>query len=139
MTYDDVLAFVAENPVFTISTLDGDQPRARCALSVMFEGDDRIYFTTGTMKAFGRQLVANPKVELCYHTPDYARMLRITGEVEFVDDRVRKQKLIDERDYLKERRADEPEFLLCKIARGYARFWTLADNCKEDSLPRAEF
>lgn len=47
MTYQDVLAFVQENPVCFIATADGDQPRVRGFLTVLFN-DKKIYFTTGT-------------------------------------------------------------------------------------------
>lgn len=133
MTYDDVMAFVKENPVCTIATVEGDQPRVRGFLTVTFD-DDVLYFTTGTMKNVYRQLSENPRVELCYLTPDYQTMLRVTGEVAFVDDRAKKQKLIDERDYLKGFNADDPAFVLLKIARGEARFWTLKENMKENDL-----
>ena len=58
MSYEDVLAFVKENPVCFIATIDGDQPRVRGFLTVLF-GEGKLYFTTGTMKnvaehAFGR-------------------------------------------------------------------------------------
>lgn len=130
MRAEDVLAFVNENPVCTMATMDGEQPRVRALLSLLFD-DRKIYFTTGAMKSFWKQVAANPKVELCYLASDFSRMLRIAGEIEEVDDRSRKQRLIDERDYLKEFRADDPDFKLIRIKNGKARFWTLADNLKE--------
>lgn len=130
MRTEDVLAFVNENPICTIATIDGDQPRVRAFLSILFD-DKNIYFTTGAMKNFWKQVAANPHVELCYLASDFSRMLRITGEIEEVDDRSRKQRLIDEREYLKGFSADDLNFKLIKIKNGKARFWTLADNLKE--------
>ncbi|OGW15046.1 MAG: hypothetical protein A2035_05820 [Nitrospirae bacterium GWA2_42_11] len=49
MDYQDVLAFVKENPVRFIATVDGDQPRVRGFLTVLFE-DNKIYFTTASTK-----------------------------------------------------------------------------------------
>lgn len=138
MTRDKVIAFIKENPACTIATMDGDQPRVRGFLTVLFD-DNRLYFTTGTMKSVWAQLQANPKVELCYLSPDMHTMLRIAGEVEIVDDRAKKQQLVDERDYLKGIKADDPFFKLLRIKEGgKARFWTLADNMKESSLPKVD-
>jgi len=100
MSYQDVLAFVQENPVCFISTIDGDQPRVRGFLTVLFN-DGKLYFTTGTMKSVYRQLSANPNVELCYCSKDFQKMLRIAGKIEIIEDREKKQQLLNERDYLK--------------------------------------
>ena len=133
MSYKDVLAFVKENPVCFLATLDGEQPRVRAFLSVLFD-DDRIYFTTGATKNVFEQISKNPRIELCYCSRDFSKMMRITGEIEIVDDRAKKQRLIDERDYLKNFKADNPQFILLRLSHGKARFWTMADNMKENDL-----
>ena len=138
MDYKDVIAFARENPVCFIATMDGDQPRVRGFLTVLFE-DDKIYFTTGASKNVFKQLSRNPKVELCYCSQDFSKMMRITGEIKIVDDRAKKQKLIDERDYLKGFKADDPQFILLRLSHGKARFWTLANNLKENELEIIEF
>ncbi len=135
MTKKDVFDFIRENPVCTIATVDCDQPRVRGFLAVLFEGEDAIYFTTSTRKSVHEQLSRNPKVELCFLSPDYGRMLRVSAHIEEVDDMSKKQYLIETRDYLKGFRADEPTFKLLQVADGKARFWTLADNLKEKDLP----
>jgi pyridoxamine 5'-phosphate oxidase len=141
MTYEDLARFIGENPVCSIATMDGDQPRVRKFLTILYEGEPGPWFTTGTMKSVGRQLEKNPKVELCYVSPDFATMLRVTGIVEFVDDMEKKRQLYAERDYLKaafDNPAD-PAYKLLHIAHGSAKFWSLADNMKEDSLEVIEF
>lgn len=137
MDYKDVLAFVKGNPVFSIATMDGDQPRVRGFLSVFFEGDDRIYFTTAATKKVYKQLSINTKVELCYISPN--RMLRITSRVEFVDDLAKKEELIKKQFYLKGFSADSPDFILMRLSHGKAHFWTLADNLKGDGIEVIEF
>jgi len=141
MTYDDVAGFIRENPVCTFATMDGDQPRVRAFLTILFEGERGLWFTTGTMKKVGVQLGKNPKVELCYLPKDFGKMLRVTGKVEFVDDLARKKKLHEERDYLQAAFDDpaDPAFKLIRITNCRARFWTLADNTKEDELEFVEF
>jgi uncharacterized pyridoxamine 5'-phosphate oxidase family protein len=137
MSFQDVLAFVKQNPVCTLATIEGDQPRARGFFSLLFD-DNAIYFTTGTPKDVYQQLEKNRKVELCYLSPAM-KMLRIAGTIEFVDDRVKKQQLIEEKSYLKGFTADDPRFVLLRMTHGTARFWTLADNMREQRLPEIEF
>lgn len=133
MDFKDVMAFARENPVCTMATMDGDQPRVRGLLSVFFDDDDRIYFTTAATKNFFKQLEKNPKAEICYFSKTYT-MMRIACEIEVIDDRAKKQKLIEEKDYLKGFSADDPVFKLLRVKNGKARFWTLERNLKEDKL-----
>jgi len=137
MQFSDVLAFIRQHPVCTLATMDGDQPRARGFFSLLFD-DDAIYFTTGSPKDVYTQLEKNRKVELCYLSPSF-RMLRVTGIVEIVDDRAKKEQLIREKSYLKGFTADDPRFILLRLSHGSARFWTLADNMRERQLDEITF
>ena len=136
-TYQDVLDFVKKNPVCTLATIDKDQPRVRAFTTAFL--DDTIYFTTGRPKDVHAQLVKNPRVEVCYCTPGFGTMLRIAGELEFVDDPAKKQRLIDEKPYLRNFTADSPEFVLLRLPHGTARFWTIADNMQEKRAKAIEF
>jgi pyridoxamine 5'-phosphate oxidase len=140
MSKEEVLAFVQENPACFIATVDGDQPRVRGFLTVLF-GDGKLYFTTGTMKSVHSQLVKNPKIELCYFTPDFRKTLRISGQIEIVDDLAKKRQLVSERDYLKpfRDRPDDPSFVLLRLSHGKARFWTMEQNMREKEIPVIEF
>jgi pyridoxamine 5'-phosphate oxidase len=137
MKAEDVLSFIKENPVCAIATVEGDQPRVRWFLSLLFD-DGKIYFTTGATKSVWKQMAANPKVELCYIAPNFSRMLRITGVIEEVDDKAKKQKLIETQDYLKGFSADDPIYKLLRVVRGKARFWTMTDNLRESELKTVE-
>lgn len=140
MSREEVLAFVRENPACFIATMDGDQPRVRGFLAVLFN-DGNIYFTTGTMKRVHDQLVKNPKVELCFASRDFRRTLRIAGQIEFIDDREKKQQLLNERDYLKSfgGKVDDPRFKLLRLSHGKAFFWTIDMNMREREIPVIEF
>ncbi len=141
MSYQEVLSFVRENPVCFIATIDGDQPRVRGFLAVLFD-DGKIYFTTGTMKNVYSQLSKNPKVELCFFSQQSGKMLRIAGPAEIVDDREKKVQLANERDYLKPWRGkgvDDPRFILLRLTHGTAKFWTMANNMRENEIPAIEF
>ncbi len=140
MSLENILAFVKENPVCIVATTEGDQPHVRAFLSVIFD-DNCIYFTTASTKSVFKQIASNPKVELCYCSQDYSRMMRLTGKFEIVDDRQKKQTLIDERDYLKpwKGKADDPVFILLRISHGAARFWSLENNMKENEIQEIVF
>jgi general stress protein 26 len=79
-------------------------------------------------------MTANPKVEIAFFAPDFSRILRITGEIEEIDDRAKKQSLIETQDYLKGFSAADPVLKLLRVIKGNARFWTMADNLKESGL-----
>lgn len=138
MSVKDVIAFAKENPICSIATLDGDQPRVRAFLAVFFD-DDKIYFTTGATKNVFKQLSRNPKVEVCFLSQDFMKMMRITGEIEVIDDRPKKQKLIEEKDYLKGLTADDPSFILLSLSHGKATFWGLENNMREAEIKPTEF
>lgn len=140
MSKEKVFKFVQENPVCFIATMDGDQPRVRGFLTVLFN-DGNLYFTTGTMKNVYAQLSKNPKIELCYCSRDFRKMLRIAGKIEIIDDREKKQQLLNERDYLKSfgGKVDDPRFILLRLSHGKAHFWTIEQNMREREIPRIEF
>ena len=77
-----------EAPTYYLATVDGDQPRVRPFGTVdLFEG--KLYIQTGKVKDVYKQIVANPKVEICACAgPTW---LRIAGELE-TDDRVEAKK-----------------------------------------------
>jgi pyridoxamine 5'-phosphate oxidase len=140
MSYQEALSFIKENPACFIATTDGDQPRVRGFLAILFD-DNCIYFTTGTMKSVYDQLAKNPKVELCFFTPDFRKTLRVSGKIEIVDDLAKKQQLANERDYLKpfRNKADDPSFILLRLSHGKAFFWTMQQNMHEKEIPAIEF
>lgn len=133
----EILAFITQHPVCTLASSEGDQPHARGFLSNIIDG--KLYFTSSTDKAVGRQLRANPNVELCYLSQDFSRMLRIRAHMKEVEDRRVKQQLIDTREYLAHFSADDPSFMLLSPVNGEARFWTLADNLNEDAIESVPF
>ena len=137
MSYHDIIAFVEQNPVCTIATVEQDQPHVRGFLTNIIE--DKIYFTTSLDKRVGKQITQNQKSELCYLSPDFSTMLRITTTLEILDEKKIKQHLIDNREYLKHFHVDDPTFILFTLSNSQATFWTLADNLKEDGLERILF
>ena len=56
-------SFLTRAKVFTLSTVDGDEPRARPLGLHMMVGDS-VVFGVGDFKNVYKQIVANPKVEI---------------------------------------------------------------------------
>jgi pyridoxamine 5'-phosphate oxidase len=144
MQIDECIEFATKYPICYLATEDGDQARVR-PLLMWFADDQGFYFMTMSPKEFAHQLHANPKVEVCFYNgatelPE-ARMMRVTGQVEFVDDQELIHKISVERSALEGiiGRPLEPITEVFRIASGEARFWTLMDILKEPKLETVAF
>ncbi len=61
---ENVLRFLKEADVYYLATVEGDKPRVRPFGTVnLFEG--KLYIQTGKIKPVSKQLMANPKAEIC--------------------------------------------------------------------------
>jgi pyridoxamine 5'-phosphate oxidase len=133
MTLQDCIKFATEKSVCYLATSVNDQPHVR-AVGLWFADETGFYFQTGSMKEFSDQLKKNPKTEICFykHEGMIGTMLRIEGEVEFIDDKNLKEKVLNERPFLKSfgLTIDSPGLILFKIAHGQAHFWTMENNLK---------
>ena len=80
--------FLKEAGVYYLATVEGDQPRVRpFGTAHIFEG--KLYIQTGHVKPCAKQLLANPKAELCaFHNGTW---IRIAGQL-IEDDRVEARK-----------------------------------------------
>ena len=83
-----VCKFLKDAGTYYLATVEGDQPRVRpFGTAHIFEG--RLYIQTGKMKPVSKQLMANPKAEICaFHNGAW---VRIAGEL-VEDDRVEARK-----------------------------------------------
>ena len=83
-----VCNFLKDAGTYYLATVEGDQPRVRpFGTAHIFEG--RLYIQTGKVKPVSRQLMANPKTEICaFHNGTW---LRVAGEL-VEDDRVEARK-----------------------------------------------
>lgn len=59
-------------------------------------------------------------------------MMRVAGEVEFINDRAMKEKALIDRPFLKDFgiTPDSPQLIIFRIAHGTAHFWTMENNFK---------
>jgi uncharacterized pyridoxamine 5'-phosphate oxidase family protein len=131
MQFEDCIKFANANPTCYLATMDGDQPRVRGML-MWYADKTGFYFNTGAMKDLYRQLKANPKVELCFFDPKSKnlQMMRVTGQVEFLDDLELKKRLVEARPFLKQWNltAESPGLIAFRVAKGEAFFWTWETN-----------
>ena len=85
---EKVYQFLKDAEVYYLATVEGDQPRVRPFGTVnIFEG--KLYIQTGKVKPCSRQIMENPKVEICaFHQGSW---IRLSGEL-VEDDRVEAKK-----------------------------------------------
>ena len=69
-----VCDFLKEAGVYYLATVEGDQPRVRpFGTAHIFEG--KLYIQTGHVKPCAKQLLANPKAEICaFHKGTWVRI-----------------------------------------------------------------
>ena len=83
MTANDIFELIGKNPVFHLATMDGDQPRVRGML--LFRADKNgIVFHNASTKDLFRQIMANPKAEMCFSCGEI--QIRVTGVLELNED-----------------------------------------------------
>ena len=85
---EKVCQFLKDAGTYYLATVEGDQPRVRpFGTAHIFE--DRLYLETGKVKSVAKQILANPKVELCAFKDGV--WLRVAGELA-LDDRLEAKK-----------------------------------------------
>ena len=85
---EKVCEFLKSAETYYLATVEGDQPRVRpFGTANIFEG--KLYIQTGKVKPTSKQLLANPKAEICaFHNGVW---VRVAGEL-IEDDRVEARK-----------------------------------------------
>lgn len=83
-----VVDFIEKAGVYYLATAEGDQPRVRpFGTILLFE--DKLYIQTGKVKDVSKQMLANPKAEICAMYD--GAWIRIAGNL-VEDDRVEPRK-----------------------------------------------
>ncbi len=62
-----VYDFLKKAEVYCLATVEGDQPRVR-PFGTINEFEGKLYIQTGKIKPTSKQLLANPKAEICAFT-----------------------------------------------------------------------
>jgi uncharacterized pyridoxamine 5'-phosphate oxidase family protein len=129
MDLNDCRKFANENKICHLATQEGSQPRVR-ALLFCHADETGFYLQIGRMKEMYGQLQKNPQVEVCFLTPKGDRMLRVAGKIEFVNDPKIRERIFNDRPFLKKmiQSPDNPNFIILRIPHGQAYFWTFETN-----------
>ncbi len=129
MTKEEILEFATKNPVFSLATIDGNQPRVRSMM--LYKADENgIIFCTGRDKAVHKQLQANLAVELCFYSAEQGRQVRIEGTVEMLDDLELKKQVVEAFSFLKPWvEIQGYEVMICyRLKNAIAITWTMETN-----------
>jgi pyridoxamine 5'-phosphate oxidase len=137
MNFDNCIRFANDNKLCYLATVEGDQPRVR-ALGFWFADETGFYFQTGSVKDMYKQLLQNPKAEACFYKQEgmIGTMLRVAGEIEFINDKTLKERVLNERPFLKEYGLtnDSPGLIIFRISHGQAHFWNMENNLKPKEM-----
>ena len=89
---EKVTQFLKDAETYYLATVEGDQPRVRpFGTAHLYEG--KLYIQTGKVKDVSKQLLANPKAEICAFKD--GKWIRVAGEL-VEDDRVEaRQSMLD--------------------------------------------
>ena len=128
MELEKCIKFANENPVSWVATVENNQPRVR-ALGMWFADKSGYYFQIRANMDMYRQIQENKKVEASFWKPGemFGTMMRVEGEVEFLEDIELKKKVLEDRPFLKDFGFTplNPDLVLFKIAKGKSYFWTM--------------
>ena len=85
MNKQEIIDFINKHDNFYLATSDNNVPSVRVMKACIV--DERgIIFNTKKFKNSYRQLKNNPKVEMCFYDDKEEIQIRISGEVEILDD-----------------------------------------------------
>ena len=94
----EVYEFLKKCGAYYLATADGDQPRVRPFGTVLIF-ENKLYIQTGKAKNVSKQMMKNPKIEICAFSGD--RWVRVEAIV-VEDDRIEpKRKMLDSYPQLK--------------------------------------
>lgn len=87
-----VTRFLKDAQTYYLATVEGDQPRVRpFGTAHIYEG--KLYIQTGKVKNVSKQLLTNPKAEICAFKS--GEWIRVTGELIEDDRREARQSMLD--------------------------------------------
>jgi len=137
MTKNDIFELIKgmQHPVMYVSTCENNQPHVRGIL--LFRADENgIIFHTGDFKDLYRQLIANPKSEVCFSCGKY--QVRVEGDFHLDNSIELKREILNHpsRAFLRKWANEQGEeqvinFLqVFRMKNGKAHVWTMEDNFK---------
>lgn len=89
---ENILAFIKEQKITYLATIDGDQARVR-PMNGLSEIDGKLTWCTNNQKDMFKQIVTNPKAEVCMFGA--GKTVRISGRCEPTKDEAIKAKYLE--------------------------------------------
>jgi uncharacterized pyridoxamine 5'-phosphate oxidase family protein len=89
---ENILAFIKEQKITYLATIDGDQARVR-PMNGLSEIDGKLTWCTNNQKDMFKQVVMNPKVEVCMFSA--GKTVRISGRCVPTKDEAIKAKYLE--------------------------------------------
>jgi uncharacterized pyridoxamine 5'-phosphate oxidase family protein len=125
---EEVYEFLKKCGIYYLATTEGDQPRVRPFGTVLIF-EDKLYIQTGKAKNVSKQIMKNPKIEICTFSDDkWVRVEAIAVE----DDRTEpKQKMLDAYPQLKSMySADDDNTQVLYLKHATATFYSFGGEPK---------
>ncbi len=135
MKKEVIYALLQQNPVCFLATTQNDQPRVRGVL--LYKADENgIILHVDTQKDVYKQIKENPKVEICFNDFQKGMQVRVTGELEIVEDDALKVEIISHptrqflRDWDEQGKFDNLKERLgvIRLKNAQATTWTMQSN-----------
>ena len=135
MTKEQVFELMNSNLGFFLATVENGEPRVRGMM--LYKADETgIVFHTGSFKDVYKQIIANPKVQMCFNDMAKGIQVRVRGVLEEVMDTNLKDEISNHptRAFLKKLRENSPidEFYnsirVFRMKNGIANVWTFDTN-----------
>jgi pyridoxamine 5'-phosphate oxidase len=144
MDIKDCINFANKVKNCSMATTDGKQPMVRM-MGLWFTDETGFYFQAWAFKDVCKQLKENPRTEICFYNENKGSVytvMRIRGEVEFIDDADLKKRVLLDRPFLRGFGAtgpDDPNLVIFRISHGKASFWPLKKEGEYPKLAMVKF
>lgn len=89
MNKEEVIDLIADTGIGSLATIEGDQPRVRPMMPLLYENKQLLIALLGNSRSI-EQVNNNPKVEVCY-LDRKMWFARVTGKAKISDDLAKKE------------------------------------------------
>jgi len=135
MTKEEIFDLLNNNLAFHLATVENGEPRVRGMM--LYKADETgIVFHTGDFKDVYKQIIANPKVQMCFNDAATGTQVRVRGVLEEVMDTDLKDEISNHptRAFLKKLRENSTvedfynSIRVFRMKNGIANIWTFNTN-----------
>ena len=126
MNKEEIIAFISENPVAFLATVDDSKARVRGMDTFRADENGLIFYTSKAKNVF-KQIAANPEVEVCYFAK--GTQVRVRGKMEVLEDLALKKEIVEKRPFMQAIYPDEASYVNMAVCRlkGQATTWSMQD------------